>query len=479
MGPDIDREEQAIRGATDRLIESFADTHSAAHVETTVAEVHGQFDGHAVRDFVPILVERMARRRLTTAEPPPAAAEPVQPEPEAPQTVPAEPDAAPAVAEEPAAAAASPRFRLSATWLVGLAAAVVVVVVAVVLAITLGGSSKPAATVAAPLPPPLTTVHGVVGSEKLPFFTDPRVVAAFAHDGLRVDVDAAGSRQIATSVDLTKYDFAFPSSEQSAERILRQRPGSTTKYTPFSSPMAIATFTPIVDLLTRAGIVKPGPVPTFDMSAYLNLVGNGTRWDQLDGNTAYPVDKNVLISTTDPRKSNSAAMYLAVASYVANGNTIVSGSDAVQAVLPAVSPLFVGQGYTEDSSEGPFKQYLTDDMGSTPMVWIYEAQYVDATVHGQIKPDMVLMYPSPTVLSEHTLVPLNATGDKVGQLLSSDPTLQRLAAEHGFRAADPTLFAKVVADHNVPVAPALLDIIETPTYDTLEQLLTGVSKSYN
>jgi hypothetical protein len=243
--------------------------------------------------------------------------------------------------------------------------------------------------------------------------------------------------------------------------------------------MAIATFRPIVDLLTAAGVVKPGPVPTFDINAYLGLVGNDTRWDQLENNTVYPVHKNILISTTDPRTSNSAAMYLAVASYAANGDSIVEGVPAVQKVLPTLSRLFARQGYTANSSQGPFEQYLTAGMGQTPLCWIYEAQFIDAEVRGRTTPDMVLMYPSPTVLSKHTLVPLSATGDKIGQLLSNDPALQRLAAQHGFRTGDATQFDQVVTDHHVPVIPSLLDVIDTPTYDTLEQLLTGVAKAYN
>ena len=57
----------------------------------------------------------------------------------------------------------------------------------------------------------LTTVRGIIGSEKQPFFADPRVRRIFANHGLDVEVDTAGSRQIATTIDLTRYDFAFPS----------------------------------------------------------------------------------------------------------------------------------------------------------------------------------------------------------------------------------------------------------------------------
>jgi hypothetical protein len=323
-----------------------------------------------------------------------------------------------------------------------------------------------------------TVVRGVIGSEKQDFFRDPQVVKAFAGHGLKITVDSAGSRQIATSVDLSRYDFAFPSSAPAADKIQRAR-GTTVKYAPFSSPMVIATFQPIADLLAAVGVAKKGETGwTFDVARYLELVGKGTRWDQLRGNTVYPVRKDVLVSTTDPRSSNSAAMYLAIASYVANGSAVVQGTAAEDKVLPLVSKLFLDQGYTENTTEGPFEDYLSAGMGKTPLVLAYEAQFVGHAVRGDIRPDMLLMYPSPTVLSKHTLVPLNARGDTVGRLLTSDPELQRLAALHGFRTADTASFAKVTAEKRVRVAPDLIDIADPPSYDTLEHLLDGVAKRY-
>ncbi|MGK8522195.1 three-helix bundle dimerization domain-containing protein [Nocardia asteroides] len=467
MVVDTVREEQAIRQMTERLVENYTETYSPEHIESTVGAARQKFEGRPVRQFVPILVERLVRRELEKS-----------PEAEVqPATVAVE------NAAEPAASTVRKMPDLRGLWAsnrrfapYAVGAIVIVTVVAVVLAVRQPAAEEPAA---APAPvAPLTVVRGVVGSEKMPFFQDPKVVDALARNGVRVEVESAGSRQIATSVDLTRFDFAFPSSEQAAERIQRQR-NVTAEYTPFSSPMAIATFTPITDLLARAGVVRPGPVSTLDLRRYLDLVRSGTRWDELPGNTAYPVRKNILISTTDPRSSNSAAMYLAAASYVANNNTIVQGQAAEQAVLPAISRLFVGQGYTENTTEGPFNNYLATGMGPTPLVWIYEAQYVEATVRGQVKPDMTLVYPSPTVLSRHTLVPFGTAGDRLGKLLSTDAELQRLAAEHGFRANDGAQFAKVAAERNVPVAADLLDVVATPTYDTLEHLLDGVTKSYN
>jgi hypothetical protein len=49
---------------------------------------------------------------------------------------------------------------------------------------------------------------------------------------------------------------------------------------------------------------------------------------------------------------------------------------------------------------------------------------------------------------------------------------------HGFRTADPAQFAKVTTEHHVPVRPDLIDVVDTPSYDTLEHLLDGVARAY-
>src|SRR5262245_44844913 len=91
---------------------------------------------------------------------------------------------------------------------IGLAAVLAIgVLAAIVISYTQTHSSSSSKVV---------VVHGVIGSEKQPFFQDPAVIAEFRAQGYDVLVDTAGSRQIATTVDLSKYDFAFPAGEPAA-----------------------------------------------------------------------------------------------------------------------------------------------------------------------------------------------------------------------------------------------------------------------
>jgi len=332
-------------------------------------------------------------------------------------------------------------------------------------------------------PSNLTVVNGVIGSEKKPFFEDPEVKAIFAEEGLEVDVVTAGSRQIATSVDLTDVDFVFPSSAPAAEKIKRETKASTV-YAPFYSPMAIATFTPIVTLLEAAGIASKDSTGTWhlDTAKYLAAVEAGTRWSDLPGaKEAYPSTRNILISSTDIRQSNSAAMYLSIASYVANDNTIVSSPDAQKAIVDQMASLFLEQGFSASSSDAPFEDYLSQGIGSKPMVMVYEAQFLGRAMgdDGAITDDMVLMYPGPTVFSKHSVVPLTDTGNTVGKMLVDDPRLAKLAALYGFRPADPKVFNDQLTDHGLDVPSLPVDVVEPPSYETLESLIDEISTRYD
>lgn len=323
------------------------------------------------------------------------------------------------------------------------------------------------------------TLTGYIGSEKQPFFDDARVKAALKRGGFIVNVQTAGSRQIA-AMDLSKADFAFPAGAPAAVKIVKDHPGSVATQ-PFYTPMAIASWKPIVALLTAAGVVKQrAGYLALDMDAFTQLVARDTRWRDLPNNTEYSVNKSILITSTDPRKSNSAAMYLALASYAANGDAIVSDDSQVAAVMPKVAPLFLRQGFVENSTEVPFDDYLVQGMGKSPMVMIYESQYIAraAAKDGTITSQMQLLYPEPTVFSKHTFVALDDNAKRLGDFLSTDAEMQQLATVFGFRTKDAAAFRSYVSSHNVTVPDSLVNVIDPPTYETLEKMIGQLDQLY-
>ncbi|HYL52731.1 MAG TPA: hypothetical protein VEZ15_12235, partial [Acidimicrobiia bacterium] len=168
-----------------------------------------------------------------------------------------------------------------------VAAVLTIAVVATIVVAVSGGSPKRK----------LVIVRGAIDSEKKAFFDDPRVKAVFAKHGFDVQVVPAGSRAIATTFDLSKYDFAFLAGSPAAEKIRTDRK-ITVSYVPFFTPMVIATFMPIAQLLARAGVAHDrGGSWTLDVKGFLHMVKNNTRWDSLPGNTTYPSTKYIFITS--------------------------------------------------------------------------------------------------------------------------------------------------------------------------------------
>ena len=324
---------------------------------------------------------------------------------------------------------------------------------------------------------PLQVVRGVVDSESMKFFGDPRVKAAFAERGLDVRITTTGNRQIATTVARSKYDFALGAGAPPVEALTPRRSSATS--VPFFTPMVVATFTTVARVLERAGVAHDhGGWWTLDMKSFLDLAAQHVRWNELPGSTAYPSTNVVGITSTDITTSNSAEMYASIASYVLNENRVLDSSADVDEVVNSVSPLFLGQDKAHQSTAAVFRDYIAKGEDTTPMAMIPEAAFVArAGDHdGAIRPNMVLMYPDPDVQSPTTLVPLTRAGNAVGRLLTRDPSLQQLTTRHGFRTTlHPAAFGSFVHENHIAVQPHVRDVIEPPAGDILEALMTRIN----
>lgn len=348
-----------------------------------------------------------------------------------------------------------------------LVSVVLVAVVAwAVVRRAVGGDGAEAATGDPGCITEMTRVSGVIGSEKTPYLRDPRVTARLACLGLTLVADAKGSRDMVSTLsnDGHPYDFAFPSSTPTAEKIKQLRRVNDT-YKPFSSVMAIATWEPTVTVLRDAGVVTTADDrPVVDMAALIDLARTGTRWNQLKGNESSPNNKVVLLRTTDPKDSSSAIMFLSIASAVLNDDRPVSSADDVARVMPDLCRLVSYQGAKEETSQDLFEQYLGDGPVRSPLALVYEQQFLDRTSAITVPQGQqhTMLFPNPTVYSRHTVVPFTDAGDRLGRALEDDPELQNLAAEYGFR-----LDGRALTDRPEPPV-----VQEPPEYEQLEAMLT-------
>jgi len=325
------------------------------------------------------------------------------------------------------------------------------------------------------------SVRGLIGSEKEAYFADPRVVKALAAQGITVSVEKAGSRAIAARYDASKYDFGFPSGAPAAAQLKAQAKAAAV-FNPFYTPMVFASWRPIAEILVVNGIAqRQGDIYyVVDLPALMALVDKGTRWRELKKSEAFATSKAVLVNSTDVRTSNSAAMYLALASYLANKQQIVQSQEDVDRVLPVVAPLFLRQGFQEQSSAGPFEDYLALGMGKAPLLMAYESQLIEFWLKHPDKfksndaGGMVVMYPKPTVYSKHVLVPYTPAGVRLGTVLENDPALRALAHEYGYRTGGEQRGPELWAQRGIAVPEVLVDVIDPPSYEWLERMTVAI-----
>jgi hypothetical protein len=257
----------------------------------------------------------------------------------------------------------------------------------------------------------------------------------------------------------------------------------TQTYTPFYTPIVFASFRPIAEILVANGIAKrEGDIYYIvDLAKLMGLMNRGVRWRELEQSEKFATSKSVLVTSTDVRSSNSAAMYLALLSYLANQEAVVQSQAEVDRVMPLVEALFLHQGFQEASSASPFDDYLALGMGKTPLLVCYESQLVAFFLaHPErLKPghpggDMVVMYPNPTVYSKHVLVPYTELGRSLGALLEQDAELRVLAHEFGFRTGGDTRGPESWRSRGIEVPEVLVDAIDPPNLQWLERMIQAI-----
>ncbi len=323
-------------------------------------------------------------------------------------------------------------------------------------------------------------ITGYTGSENIAYFKDPRTVERLAKLGYVVQARKAGSREIATTIDLANVDFVMPSGVPAAEKI-RATHNTPAPTQPFYSVMAVASWKPIAEILVANGIAeqRDGIYWITRLDKLLQAIEQRTAWSDMRGSANYPARTRILVNSTDLRHSNSAAMYAALASYVWHGDVLQTREEA-KAIAGRVAQLFLGQGYTEHSSAGPFEDYLVMGIGKAPLVLIYESQFLEeaARENSRIQDDMIMMYPQPTVFTERQYIPLSENGKGFADLLGSDPTLQEIAIQYGFRNQNPNAFKTFVEQHQLPVPDRFVDVVNAPTYEVMEALIDAVAEHY-
>jgi hypothetical protein len=316
-------------------------------------------------------------------------------------------------------------------------------------------------------------VQGVIGSEKADFFADPAVKKALSDKGFEVKTVTSGSWAMEDQ-PLKGDDFAFPSSQAPADALAAQHHVTRELPRPFYSPLVVVASHAAAQVLADNGLAtldKPDR-GTLKMAKYLSAADRNTKWQDLKGASKHAeLRGTVTITSTDPESSNSGALLLADASYVANGGTVVTDQAGIEKTAPLMKKLISTQGSQKSSSEEPFTDFISGV--GTPLVLAYESQVAALLAAHQDPGDLVTLYPDTTVSSDHTIVPLTSQGWNFSELLTSDPALQKLEVRHGFRPrAARAAFDEATAGDDAYIDRSLDGVVlaPVPTSDIIKSM---------
>ncbi len=324
----------------------------------------------------------------------------------------------------------------------------------------------------------LVEIKGLITSEKESLFRDPEFIAALEAEGLKVSVERWTSAKIADTKDVAAFgefsDFVFPSGVQTSDKVRKNIPKAQL-YNVFYSPMIVASWKPIVQILETKGLVKDrGDHKILDMEKFYDLSAKRVKWKDMPGaDTLYPVNKNVLIYTSDVKTSNASKMYLGLASYIYNGSDVVQTPEQVSKVAPRLKQIMSAQGHRELSSTNLFADYTSIGMGKTPMVFLYESELIEYAVKNSgLAPDMAILYTSPTIYTKHAIVAFNPKTQALVNALQNNPKIKTIAARYGFRFSGNNTLPEFAKTYKINLAQNLVDVIDPPSFDMLEEIIT-------
>lgn len=318
---------------------------------------------------------------------------------------------------------------------------------------------------------------GFVGSEKANYLENPDVQRQLlSRYGIDVNYRKAGSIEM-IDLDHSEMDYLWPSSRVASELFkTRGGEGRRSEIT-FFSPIVFYSWTQVTEKLIDAGLVSrvDNSYYVIDLPQVIDAIAGNRTWADIGVDF---LRGPITVLSTDPTQSNSGNLFAGLVANVLNSETVVS-PQTLPSVLNATLDVFRRQGLMEHSTGTLFERYLTVGMGQFPLIVGYENQIVEFRLQNpdawqRYSEHITILYPQPTVYSEHVLIALTDDGERLVEafLDPQDDTLLRLAWEqHGFRGGlgnDPSALG---IDG---IAASLTQITQMPTPEVMETIIRAL-----
>lgn len=318
-------------------------------------------------------------------------------------------------------------------------------------------------------------ITGFIGGEKIPLVENEKFKTKVEKSyGLSMDYRKAGSLAMAEA-DTEGRDYLWPSSQLALELFRKNGGKDLQNEIIFNTPIVLYSRRIVVDALEKEGIVRvDGDVHYVDMVKLAGLMAEEKTWADIGLSQLYGP---ILVDTTDPNQSNSGNMFLGLLANALNNNQPVT-TGTIDNVKEDITRIYHQIGYMQTSSIDMFNQFLRQGVGSFPIIAGYESQLLEfskqeADMYNQIRDDIIILYPEPTVWSSHVYIALTENG-KVGINALMDKEVQALAwKEHGYRTIVSGTENPDEFDVN-GMANQVTKIMQMPNIDVMQELMEAI-----
>jgi hypothetical protein len=320
------------------------------------------------------------------------------------------------------------------------------------------------------------SIRGYTGGEKIGFLDDIEVKKVLSEKyKIQIDYIKLGSLDMAQA-DLRDIDFLFPSSSLAFE--LYKMNGGLSKRSEdvFVSPLVIYSWDIVADALAARGVVsKDRESYSIDMQKLLEFIDGDLSWADIGLPELYG---QICIHSTDPVRSNSGNLLAILAATVLNGGRPVSQGD-ISSILEPLQNILSKSGYKESSSADLFSQYLRTGVGGKAMAALYENQMIEFARENprdwnRIKDKIRILYPSPTVWSNHIFISINEDSIRFLDAMK-DSKLQEAAWEsHGFRTGASGGISLNNTLKDMGIMQDITKIIQIPDYAAMNALIQAL-----
>ena len=295
----------------------------------------------------------------------------------------------------------------------------------------------------------LTDIYIATGGGKEDFIADEDVVNIMTKDyGLNITYDSWSNGKLIVNPLVrengSEYDAMF-CSDQRFYDYYKLSPdaskGEAKRYTvldgglTLNTPIVIYSWAEVVDALINENIVteKDNVYYITDMDKLLTYILEGKKWSDVGLDMLYG---SINIASTDPVTSSPGATYYGLLLSIMCGGNVTD--ESMQENLPKLKEFYIKSGYMNNTPADLFEKYLKTGLGGAPMIVDYEKSIVEFAYENpdgfeQVKDDIRILYPTPTIWNSHCIATFNENGNNFLKAFDNKEIQQIAWSRYGFR----------------------------------------------